>query len=49
MPAWRPRPPFEEVRGRYAEVGVTDLVVHWPREDEPYAGDPEMFERIVAR
>jgi alkanesulfonate monooxygenase SsuD/methylene tetrahydromethanopterin reductase-like flavin-dependent oxidoreductase (luciferase family) len=39
---------FEEARGRYAEVGVTDLVVHWPRDDEPYAGDPEDFERIVA-
>jgi alkanesulfonate monooxygenase SsuD/methylene tetrahydromethanopterin reductase-like flavin-dependent oxidoreductase (luciferase family) len=40
---------FEEVCGRYTEVGVTDLVVHWPREDEPYAGDPEIFERIVGR
>ena len=40
---------FEEVRGRYADVGVTDLVVHWPREDAPYAGDPERFEQIFSR
>ncbi len=22
---------FDEMAGRYAEIGVTDLVVHWPR------------------
>jgi hypothetical protein len=32
--------------GRYAEVGVTDLVVHWPRESEPYVADLAVFERI---
>ena len=37
---------FEEACGRYSEVGVTDLVVHWPRPDEPYATDPDVFERI---
>ena len=30
----------------YAEVGVTDLVVHWPRAGEPYAADLPTFERI---
>jgi alkanesulfonate monooxygenase SsuD/methylene tetrahydromethanopterin reductase-like flavin-dependent oxidoreductase (luciferase family) len=40
---------FDEVLGRYADAGVTDLVVHWPREQAPYAGDREVFERIFAR
>ena len=30
---------FDETAGRYEEAGVTDLVVHWPRDDDPYAGD----------
>jgi alkanesulfonate monooxygenase SsuD/methylene tetrahydromethanopterin reductase-like flavin-dependent oxidoreductase (luciferase family) len=37
---------FEETQGRYAEVGVTDLVVHWPRASEPYAGNLARFEQI---
>ncbi|HVA04627.1 MAG TPA: LLM class flavin-dependent oxidoreductase [Acidimicrobiales bacterium] len=39
---------FDEVAGRYAEAGVTDLVVHWPRPAAPYRGDGEIFERIFA-
>jgi alkanesulfonate monooxygenase SsuD/methylene tetrahydromethanopterin reductase-like flavin-dependent oxidoreductase (luciferase family) len=37
---------FDDTMGSYAEVGVTDLVVHWPREDEPYAADRAAFDRI---
>jgi alkanesulfonate monooxygenase SsuD/methylene tetrahydromethanopterin reductase-like flavin-dependent oxidoreductase (luciferase family) len=37
---------FDETAGRYAEAGVTDFVVHWPRDHEPYAGDRATFERI---
>jgi len=37
---------FDDTAGRYAEAGVTDFVVHWPRSEEPYAGDPATFERI---
>jgi|ERR1700688_2866017 len=37
---------FDDTVGRYAEVGVTDLVVHWPRENEPYAADRATFDRI---
>jgi len=37
---------FDDAVGRYTEAGVTDLVVHWPRPDEPYAGDEGVFERI---
>ena len=30
---------FEETIGAYADAGVTDWVVHWPRPDGPFAGD----------
>jgi alkanesulfonate monooxygenase SsuD/methylene tetrahydromethanopterin reductase-like flavin-dependent oxidoreductase (luciferase family) len=39
---------FTDAVGRYAEVGVTDFVVHWPRPSEPYAGDVATFERVVS-
>jgi alkanesulfonate monooxygenase SsuD/methylene tetrahydromethanopterin reductase-like flavin-dependent oxidoreductase (luciferase family) len=35
---------LEDTLGRYAAVGVTDFVVHWPRPSEPYAGDERAFE-----
>jgi alkanesulfonate monooxygenase SsuD/methylene tetrahydromethanopterin reductase-like flavin-dependent oxidoreductase (luciferase family) len=34
---------FEDTIGRYAELGVTDYVVHWPRPTEPYLGDEAAF------
>jgi alkanesulfonate monooxygenase SsuD/methylene tetrahydromethanopterin reductase-like flavin-dependent oxidoreductase (luciferase family) len=37
----------EEAKGAYAEVGATDLVVHWPRPSHPYAGDPAALEYLV--
>jgi alkanesulfonate monooxygenase SsuD/methylene tetrahydromethanopterin reductase-like flavin-dependent oxidoreductase (luciferase family) len=37
---------FDDTVGRYAAIGVTDLVVHWPRADDPYAADYSTFERI---
>jgi len=39
---------FSDTVGRYEEVGVTDLVVHWPRAEEPYKGDLATFERIFS-
>ncbi|MBV9411607.1 MAG: LLM class flavin-dependent oxidoreductase [Acidimicrobiia bacterium] len=39
---------FTETIGRYADAGFTDVVVHWPRPSEPYAGDVAAFERVVA-
>ncbi len=39
---------FDDTAGRYAEVGVTDLVVHWPRPAAPYAADEAVFEQIFA-
>jgi alkanesulfonate monooxygenase SsuD/methylene tetrahydromethanopterin reductase-like flavin-dependent oxidoreductase (luciferase family) len=38
---------FVEVREAYAAVGVTDLVVHWPRRQEPYSGDESALEAIA--
>ncbi len=39
---------FRHTTARYAEAGVTDFVVHWPRPDEPYAADLSTFERIFS-
>lgn len=39
---------FRDLIGHYEEVGVTDLVVHWPRADGIFAGDREAFERTIA-
>lgn len=39
---------FQDTLGRYAEIGVTDFVVHWPRPAEPYAADLATFERIFS-
>jgi alkanesulfonate monooxygenase SsuD/methylene tetrahydromethanopterin reductase-like flavin-dependent oxidoreductase (luciferase family) len=39
---------FRDTIGRYAEAGVTDFVVHWPRADEPYAADLATFEHIFS-
>jgi alkanesulfonate monooxygenase SsuD/methylene tetrahydromethanopterin reductase-like flavin-dependent oxidoreductase (luciferase family) len=40
---------FEDTVSRYAAIGVTDLVVHWPRTNEPYKADYSIFEQIFAR
>jgi len=40
------RQAFVDTVGAYADVGVTDLVVHWPRPAEPYRADPALFEDI---
>jgi alkanesulfonate monooxygenase SsuD/methylene tetrahydromethanopterin reductase-like flavin-dependent oxidoreductase (luciferase family) len=39
---------FRDVAGRYADAGFTDLVVHWPRPDEPFAADMGVLERVAA-
>lgn len=39
---------FEDTVRRYAAIGITDLVVHWPRANEPYQADYSTFERIFA-
>jgi alkanesulfonate monooxygenase SsuD/methylene tetrahydromethanopterin reductase-like flavin-dependent oxidoreductase (luciferase family) len=39
---------LRDLIGRYEEVGVTDVIVHWPRPNEPFAGDRTTFEQVIA-
>lgn len=39
---------FRDTAAHYEEIGVTELVVHWPRPEEPYQGDRELFEELFA-
>lgn len=39
---------WDDTVGAYEAVGVTDLVVHWPRPEPPYEADPEIFLRIFS-
>jgi hypothetical protein len=39
---------FRDVVGRHAELGFTDLVVHWPRSEEPFRDDRAVLERVAA-
>ncbi|NHC46534.1 LLM class flavin-dependent oxidoreductase [Motilibacter aurantiacus] len=38
---------FRDLAGRYAALGMTDLALHWPRPDEPYAGDLRVLEQVA--
>ncbi|WP_270886940.1 LLM class flavin-dependent oxidoreductase [Pedococcus sp. 5OH_020] len=40
---------FEEMTGRAAELGFTDVVTHWPRRDGPYAGRAEVLDEVASR
>ncbi len=33
--------------GRAADLGFTDVVAHWPREDGIYAGDESVLEAVA--
>ncbi len=39
---------FRTVVDAYAGVGITDLVVPWPRHEPPYAGNESILEQIAA-
>ncbi|GAA0592751.1 LLM class flavin-dependent oxidoreductase [Actinomadura livida] len=39
---------FADLAGRYAELGVTEIVLHWPRPGTPFESDPAVFEAIAA-
>jgi alkanesulfonate monooxygenase SsuD/methylene tetrahydromethanopterin reductase-like flavin-dependent oxidoreductase (luciferase family) len=39
---------FEEMSGRAGELGFTDVITHWPRPDEPYAGDLGVLETVAS-
>ena len=38
---------FSDTVSAYAGIGITDLVVHWPRPSDPYRGDLDHFEAAV--
>ncbi len=40
---------FDELVGRAEEMGFTDVIVHWPRPDGPYAGDPAVLDDVAER
>ncbi|HUA42732.1 MAG TPA: LLM class flavin-dependent oxidoreductase [Streptosporangiaceae bacterium] len=37
-----------DAAGRAADLGFTDVIVHWPRPDGPYAGDEGVLETVAA-
>ncbi|HTZ09159.1 MAG TPA: LLM class flavin-dependent oxidoreductase [Acidimicrobiales bacterium] len=39
---------FEDACGHYAAAGVSDLVVHWPRPEEPFRGELGHFHRVIS-
>ncbi|GAA0495251.1 LLM class flavin-dependent oxidoreductase [Streptomyces olivaceiscleroticus] len=39
---------FADAAGRYAEIGVTDLIVPFPRSEAPHKGDVRVLEQIAA-
>lgn len=39
---------FRDLAGRYAEIGITDIAVHWPRPGGEWAADPKVVEAIAA-
>ncbi len=39
---------FRHTLGSYEAVGVTDLIVHWPRDSDWFAGDLDHFESVVS-
>ncbi|HEY0248574.1 MAG TPA: LLM class flavin-dependent oxidoreductase [Gryllotalpicola sp.] len=40
---------FEDMVGRAAELGFTDVVMHWPRAEGDYAGDEKVLDEASAR
>lgn len=40
---------FEDAVGRAAELGFTDVMVHWPRADGIYAGSESVLEEAASR
>ena len=39
---------FTDAAGRAAELGFTDIVIHWPRSTGPYAGRETVLEQVVS-
>jgi hypothetical protein len=39
---------LRDVLGRAEALGFDEVVVHWPRPDGVYAGEPAVLERVAA-
>ena len=39
---------FVDWAGRHQELGITELVIHWPEPDSPFESDMRVFEQIAA-
>jgi alkanesulfonate monooxygenase SsuD/methylene tetrahydromethanopterin reductase-like flavin-dependent oxidoreductase (luciferase family) len=39
---------FEEMVGRAGELGFSDVITHWPRPDDPYAGDEGVLVAVAS-
>ncbi|MDQ1484371.1 MAG: hypothetical protein QOJ62_64 [Actinomycetota bacterium] len=39
---------FADAVARYSSLGFTDVVLHYPRRESPYAGDPSVLSEIAA-
>ncbi|MFD0689408.1 LLM class flavin-dependent oxidoreductase [Actinomadura fibrosa] len=39
---------FDDLAGRYAELGITEIALHWPRPGTPWEADTKVFEAIAA-
>jgi alkanesulfonate monooxygenase SsuD/methylene tetrahydromethanopterin reductase-like flavin-dependent oxidoreductase (luciferase family) len=39
---------LRDLIGHYEAAGATEVVVHWPRAGEPFAGDRATFEQVIA-
>jgi alkanesulfonate monooxygenase SsuD/methylene tetrahydromethanopterin reductase-like flavin-dependent oxidoreductase (luciferase family) len=40
---------FDDAAGRAAELGFTDVVVHWPRAEDIYVGDDRILDEVAGR
>jgi hypothetical protein len=40
---------FREAFGRAADLGITDVVIAWPRDSEPFAGDERLLENLASQ
>jgi alkanesulfonate monooxygenase SsuD/methylene tetrahydromethanopterin reductase-like flavin-dependent oxidoreductase (luciferase family) len=39
---------FSDAAGQAADLGFTDVITHWPRPGDPYAGDESVLEVVAA-
>ncbi|MDZ5620104.1 LLM class flavin-dependent oxidoreductase [Nocardioides bizhenqiangii] len=40
---------YDDLAGRYAELGITDVAIHWPRPGSEWDADTAVFEAIAAK